>query len=148
MSYLRLSRDDYHALRRLCSPHLAFPLDLTAFRQFLLLALSDTRPALAERIAGLDRRQLRTLHDHFAAGAAAGRSTAQGHGLGPEDLRVLREACRCYPATVRFLWPFRANLVHVLQEVSPALAEKVRRLSDEQFRRLHEQLTRRKRGSA
>jgi hypothetical protein len=63
-------------------------------------------------------------------------------------LRVLREACRCYPASVRFLSPFRANLVNVLQEVFPALAEKVRRLSDEQFRRLHGELTRRKRGSA
>jgi hypothetical protein len=38
--------------------------------------------------------------------------------------------------------------VNVLQEVFPALAEQVRRLSDEQFRRLHEELTRRKRGSA
>ena len=43
---------------------------------------------------------------------------------------------------------FRANLVNVLQEVFPALAEQVRRLSDEQFRRLHGELTRRKRGSA
>jgi len=148
MCYLRLSPDDYHALRRLCRPHLAFPLDLTAFRQLLLFALSDTRPDLAERIAGLDRRHVRLLHDHFAARAAAGRSAAQGHGLGPEELRVLREACRCYPAAVRFMCPFRANLVNVLREVFPALAEKVRRLSDEQFRRLHEELTRQKRGSA
>ena len=51
-------------------------------------------------------------------------------------------------AFVRFLSPFRANLVNVLREVFPALAEKVRRLSDEQFRRLHEELTRQKRGSA
>jgi hypothetical protein len=148
MCYLRFSPDDYQALTRLCRPGLTFPFDLTAFKQFLLLALCDARPALAERIAGLGRRQVRVLHDHFAARAAAVRSAAQGHGLGPKEMRVLREACRCYPATVRFLWPFRANLVNVLQGVFPALAEKVRQMSDEQFRGLHEQLTRRKRGSA
>src|SRR5262245_53652308 len=106
MCYLRLSPDDYHALCPLCRPHLALPLALTAFRQLLLFALSDTRPALAERIAGLDRRQVGILHDHFAARAAAGGSAAQGHGLGPEEVRVLGEACRCYPAAVRFLSPF------------------------------------------
>jgi hypothetical protein len=148
MCYLRFSPDDYHALSRLCRPDLAFPLDLTAFKQFLLLALSDTRPALAERIAGLGRRHVRVLHDHFAARAAAGRSTAQWHGLDPKELRVLREACRCYPAAVRFLRPLKANLVQLLKEVFPALSKKVRDMSDEEFRGLHEQLTRRKKDNA
>jgi hypothetical protein len=78
----------------------------------------------------------------WVARAEKGGRAVEGHGASA------REAWRCYPATIRFMWPFKANLVNVLKEVFPALAEKVRHMSDERFRRLHEQLTRRERGSA
>jgi hypothetical protein len=148
MHYLRFSPEDYRALCRLCSPEVTPALDLPAFRQLLLCSLSDTHPALAARVAALDGHQLGMLHDHFAGRAPAGRPEAPGQRLGPKEVRVLREACRCYPATVRFLRPFQANLVNVLREAFPALARKLSRMSDEQFRLLHEQITRRKRDSA
>ncbi len=146
MPYLRFSPEDYHALCRLCSPHLTDALDLPAFRQLLLCSLTELHPALAERIAALDGHRLGILYDHFHERAAA----RQGGdlGLGPKELHVLREACRCYPTTVRFLRPFKANLVQVLKEVFPALSKKLRRLSDEQFERLYDQVIRRKRDSA
>jgi hypothetical protein len=148
MPYLRFAPEDYATLCRLCSPHSLPALDLLAFKRLLLATLSEAHPALAERIAELDGHRLAILYDHFAARAAARRSEAPEHGLGPKELHVLREACRCYPGTVRFLRPFRANLVNVLRPVFPALAKKVARLSDEQFRRLHRQLTQGKRDSA
>jgi hypothetical protein len=147
MPYLRFSPEDYRTLCRLCLPHLPHALDLPAFRQLLLFALSDTHPSLAGRIAELDGHRLGILYDHFRERAAAARPEGE-HGLGPKELHVLREACRCYPTTVRFLRPFKANLVQVLREVFPALAKKVRRLSDEQFARLYDQVIRRKKDSA
>jgi hypothetical protein len=140
MCYLRLSPDDYHALRRLCSPHLAFPLDLTAFRQLLLFALSDTRPALAERIAGLDRRQVRLLHDHFRRRHPAG-TGGKRHAFSGEELRVLAEACASCRGPGRFLAYLRASLAERLRDLFPTLARKVARLSDGQFERLYAQVT-------
>jgi hypothetical protein len=148
MTYLRFSPEDYRALCRFCSPHLTFARDLPAFRQLLLFALSETRPALAERIAALDGRRLRILHDHFAGRATAGRAEAQEHGLGPKEMYVLWQACRCYPGTARFLQPLKSRLVEVLKDVVPALSEKLSRMSDDQFERLYEQVARRKKGSA
>ena len=139
MCYLRLSPDDYHALRRLCSPHLAFPLDLTAFRQLLLFALCDTRPALAERIAGLGRRQVRLLHNHFAARAAG--TGGERHAFSGEELRVLAEACESCRGPSRFLAYLRASLAERLRDLFPTLARKVARLSDGQFERLYARVT-------
>ncbi len=147
MSYLRFSPEDYRALCRLCSPHLTDALDLPAFRQLLVCSLSESRPALAGRISQLDGHQLGILYDHFRQRTAPLRGEGE-HGLGPKELRVLREACRCYPTTARFLRPFKANLVEILRDVFPALARKVRRLSDEEFGRLYDEVIRRKRDSA
>jgi hypothetical protein len=147
MPYLRFSPEDYRTLSRLCSPHLTDALDLPAFRQLLVCSLSESDPALAELIAALDGQRLGILFDHFRERAAAPRPE-RALGLGPKELHVLREACRCYPRTVRFLRPFKENLVELLQGVFPALARKVRRLSDEQFGRLYEQVMRRRKDSA
>lgn len=146
MPYLRFAPEDYRVLCRLCSPHLTDALDLPAFRQLLLCSLAEGHPALAERVAELDGHRLGILYDHFCQRAAA--RPGADLGLGPKELHVLREACRCYPTTVRFLRPFKNNLVQVLREVFPALSRKLRRLSDEQFGRLYEQVLRRDKGSA
>lgn len=146
MPYLRFSPEDYRVLCRLCSPHLTGALDLPAFRQLLLCSLNEAHPQLAERIAALDGYHLGILFDHFRQRTAA-RPQAD-FGLGTKELHVLREACRCYPSTVRFLRPFKANLVQVLKEVFPALSRKLRRLSDEEFGRLFDEMIRRKRDSA
>ena len=146
MPYLRFSPEDYRTLCRLCSPHLTDALDQPAFRQLLVCSLSHCDPALAERIAALDGHRLGILLDHLRERAAARPERALG--LGPKELHVLREACRCYPTTARFLRPFKANLVELLRGVFPGLARKVRRLSDEEFGRLYEQVIRRRKDGA
>ena len=146
MPHLRFSPEDYRALCRLCPPRLTDALDLPAFRQLFLCSLAETHPHLAERIAALDGYHLGILFDHFHQRTAA--RPGADLDLGAKELHILREACRCYPSTVRFLRPFKANLVQILKDVFPALARKVRRLSDEEFGRLYDQVIRRKRDSA
>jgi hypothetical protein len=72
MSYLRFTRDDYRALCRLCSPHLTHALHPRFFRRLLLSRLSAARPALAERVAGLEGHQLGILFDHLRRRHPAG----------------------------------------------------------------------------
>jgi hypothetical protein len=147
MTYLRFSPEEYRSLCRFCQPPLPRGLDLLAFKQLLLTTLSEAQPSLAERIAELDGHKLGLLFDHFAERASAG-VPGGPHELSVKELQVLTQACRSYPATVRFLRPFQASLVELLGEVFPSLSRKLGRMSASQFERLYEQLTRRKRDSA
>jgi len=141
MSYLRFCPEDYRALCRICSPHQPHDLRLPAFRRLLLSRLSTARPSLAERIAGLNGRQLGILFDHFSQPASAGAAPGEGHAFSGEKLRVLAEACESCRGPTRFLACMRAALAERLGDLFPSLARKVARLSDGQFERLYARVT-------
>jgi hypothetical protein len=141
MSYLRFTRDDYRALCRLCSPQRTHGLTLPAFKRLLLSSLSTARPSLAGRIAGLNGRQLGILFDHFSQPASADAAPGEGHAFSGEELRVLAEVCEPCRGPGRFLAYLRASLAERLRDLSPPLARKVARLSDDQFERLYARVT-------
>jgi hypothetical protein len=96
---------------------------------------------LAERIAGLNGRQLGILFDHFSQPDSAGAAPGEGHAFSGEELRVLAEACESCRGPTRFLAYVRAALAERLGDLFPGLARKVARLSDDQFERLYAQVT-------
>jgi hypothetical protein len=148
MTHLRFSPADYRSLCRSCPPPLPLGLDPRAFRRLLVTSLAEAHPSLAERIAALNGHQLRTLHDHFRGLAAAGRPKGGRHGLSAQELTTVAEACESYLHPVRVLRYFRDALVGHLRDLFPGLARKLARLSERQFARLYEQVTRRSNGSA
>jgi hypothetical protein len=133
LSYLRFTPDEYRTLRRL-NPG-AEPMHMPAFRRRLVAALNPVWPGLARKIARLRRGEMTLLYHHFQPRPADG----AGHGLSPDELRVLGEACVSSPFPVRFVRPFKGLLVEMLEGSLPELARKVERMSGHQFERLYNQ---------
>jgi hypothetical protein len=148
MTCLRFSPEDYRALGRLCQPLPATGDDLTALKRFLLDSLAETHPPLAERIAGLDGHKMGILFDHFSERAPADAPAGARHAFSGEELRVVAEACASFLHPVRFVRHLRMALVGHLSDLFPHLARKLARLSERQFERLYEHVTRRRDGSA
>ena len=148
MTCLRFSPEDYRALGRLCQPLPATGGDLTALKRFLLDSLAGAHPSLAARIAGLDGHEMGILFAHFSDRAAADTARGGRHGFSGEELRVVAEACASFLHPVRFVRHLRMALVGHLSDLFPHLARKLGRLSERQFERLYEQVTRRSDGSA
>jgi hypothetical protein len=103
---------------------------------------------LAERIAGLNRRQLGILFDHFSPPDSAGAAPGERPAFSREELRVLAEACESFHGPARFVRYLQAALAEHLCALFPDLARKVARLSERQFERLYEQVAGRGNGSA
>jgi hypothetical protein len=148
MTYLRFSPEEYCSLCQLCRPLPPGSDDLAAFKRYLVAALADTQPGLAERIVELDGHQLGILYDHFHEGGPYDEGNDARHGLTPQELRVVAEACRSFRFPVRFVRLFKGSLAHHLGEVFPALAGKLSRLSDSEFEGLYEQVQGRRKGNA
>jgi hypothetical protein len=150
MSYLRLSRDDYRTVSRLC-----YQLDLTyqprpVFQRLLVEGLRSLRLGVADRIARLRPGELKALHDHFRHQHCL---VERGKGFGGRDqftpeewqtLQTLTEACVSGPFRVRFVRGFMWLLVAMLHGAWPVLARKVARLSVRQFEPLYERARGRK----
>src|SRR5262249_2227543 len=88
MAYLRFSPAEYKAISCLCRP-----LDLNNCRhsflkQTLVLLLTDTLPALAERIANYGPGETKILLDHLREGPNA----ETPHGLTAEEMTLVVEA--------------------------------------------------------
>jgi hypothetical protein len=149
MSYLRLSRDDYRTVSRLC-----YQLDLAfhprpAFRRLLVEALRGVDLDLAGRVARLGHAELKLLQDHFRhrhCPVGTGNEVGAWDEFSPEEREFLAEACVSAPFPVRFVRPFKRLLVEMLHGAWPDLARKVARLSGRQFELLYERACRRKKG--
>ncbi len=146
MSYLRLTPAEYRAVRRECLYLDLARASLTAFRRRLVGALSEASPALAGKVAGLKRSQLRLLLEHFQAPVEAPRAGIPG--LTSDEWAAFTEACVSYPLPVRFVGLFRHMLVDLFREVSPGLARKLEGLTGQQFEVLYDQATERRSGPA
>jgi hypothetical protein len=147
MTHLRFSPADYRSLRRSCPPPLPTRLDTLAFKRLLVTSLAEAHPSLAERVAELSGQQLRILHHHFRGSATADAPAGARQAFSPEELTTVAEACASVLHPVRFLRHFRDALVGHLRDFCPGLARKLARLSERQFARLYEQVTRRSNGS-
>jgi hypothetical protein len=135
VSYLRLTPDEYRALRRAGRGIDARRTGPGAFRHALVLALSGPAPALAERVAGLPAAQVRLVRDHLR-NAAAGR---RGPRFSAEELEALAAVCVPVLASVRFVRPLRRAVVrHFLRE-APDLGRKLAGLSEGEFEQLCDQ---------
>jgi hypothetical protein len=148
MTYLRFSPADYRSLCRFCQPPLPLCLDALAFKRLLVTSLAEAHPSLAERVAELRGQKLRILHDHFRGRATADTPAGAGHAFSAEELTTVAEACESFLHPVRFLRHFRVALAGHLRDSFPGLACKLAGLSERQFERLYEHVTRRRGGSA
>jgi hypothetical protein len=148
MTHLRFSPADYRSLCRFCQPPLPLGLDALAFTRLLVTSLAEAHPALAERVAGMSAQKLRILHDHFRGRATADAPADARNAFSRKELNTVAEACESFMRPVRVLRYFRRALVGHLSDFFPNLARKLARLSERQFARLYEHVTRRRDGSA
>ena len=152
MSYLRFTHAEYQTMAHFCREQGLAARSQPAFKRSLVQALADASPALSRRVAGLGgaRLNLLYLHFHFATRPAADAPPAadvEGR-FTPGELQTLAEACGSVPSPVRFVRPFRRVLVELFEEVAPALARKLDRLSGREWERLYDRARELRRRSA
>jgi hypothetical protein len=135
MSYLRFTPQEYQVLARICR-RLGPGCRLNAFRRSLMLALSNGRPGLLQKISRLHIHQLKILLDHFRHK----NEPPGGHDLSPDEVRSLSQAFGPLLFHARFGVPLKRALVRHLVESAPDLAAKLHRLSQDQFEVLREQV--------
>jgi hypothetical protein len=122
-------------------------MSLRILKRVLVISLSNKRPKLAERIAGLDEGHLHILYDHLLGQRWAEGEESGQPGLTAEELEAFAEACQSYQFPTRLLHSFRDSLVHVLRDFFPGLAGKLSRMSDIEFEWLYQQVTGRRKGT-
>jgi hypothetical protein len=147
MSYLRFSPGDYCAIYRACRPLAIEKMSLPIFKRVLVGSLSDKRPNLAERIAGLGEDGVRVIYDHLLERRRGKAAADRQPELIAEELAAVAEACQSFPLAARFMRYFKGALVRALQEGFPDLASKLSRLSGSEFERLYEFVKARRKGS-
>jgi hypothetical protein len=147
LSYLRLTIAEYRAIRRECLRLNPGASSRSAFRRGLVTALATKSTAVARKVAGLRRSELRLLHEHFSEPIELA-IRDKPCALNPDEWVAFAEACVSYPLPVRFVRPFRHMLVDLFRDVSPELARKLERLSARQFEQLYGEATERHKGSA
>lgn len=145
MSYLRITPDEYRTIAHICRQQQLGGRHLPAFKRQLVESLAEAAPKLGERIARLRRAQMVLLYDHFQDRAGP---PPTRHDFDAEELRILVEACLTPPFCVRFVRPFKAVLVEMLEAAWPDLSRKLAQVSGYQFERLFEEACRQQRGSA
>jgi hypothetical protein len=139
LSYLRFSPREYRALCRICRPLSLDGMQLPPLKRFLIESLLVVRPALAKRVALFGRSQLRLLLDHFREQEAK-----QEPELSAEDFYLLMEACHAWASGHRFLRYYRISLIRLFNKVKPSLANKLARMSEDQFQALYGRVTERR----
>jgi hypothetical protein len=71
--YLRVTRDDYHTIRRACRLH-TFAGPSAHFRRFLVESLRSSHARLAAWVDGLSKKHVRIIRSHLAEEVAPSRS--------------------------------------------------------------------------
>jgi hypothetical protein len=138
MSYLRFSAEEYQALCRLSEQ---IPLERMApfaLQDFLVAHLPPQQLGLAKRIARLDNREMRLLHEHLPGPNPDDARQDGWDALTEEELEAVAVAWDSFPYPHRFLGHFREPLVRLFRDNFPGLAQKLARMSEHQFTRLYE----------
>lgn len=136
MNYLRLTPAEYGALVHVCHPPNVNRRPLPKLRRFLVGALTDSSPLLADRIHRLGWGELRVIREHF-------RGTQPPHGVGAEEIEALAEVFGPLVCQARFARCLRRDLREQLQVAAPELGRRLGRLSLAQFEGLCEEVKRR-----
>jgi hypothetical protein len=147
VNYLRFTRQEYQAVCRLCDPLRLDGCPLGTFRRFLVASLADPFPALAERLNRLRNPALKLLYDHLRVRRQPD-AVDDGPPFTAEEFQAVAEACGPLLLHARFVRLFRAALLEHFRAASPALAEKLERLSLHRFELLREQVQGRTRRGA
>jgi len=134
-TYVRFTPEEYKAIRAACRAlDLSRPDLFPLFPYFLVRALKDTAPGLADRIARFGPYRVRLLLEHLRAQRNAGASDpgpAARQDLTAEEWRAVSEAARAYLIPPGYPDLFRAFLAHSLRKTAPELSRKVARLGDD-----------------
>ncbi len=136
MTHLRLTPEEYRAIRSLCRDiHLRddlFPI----FRYFLAEALHERWPTLAGRVALLGEPELRLLFRRLQACKKQGEQVGQApegdgsSGLSGDESETVARAARYYVLCGGKRAGFREFLLHYFRTEAPALAGKLSRLGE------------------
>jgi hypothetical protein len=138
MSILRFSSEEYQALCRLAERIPLEEMTPSALQHFLVANLPLQQLDLARRIARLDNRQMRLLHEHLPGPNPDDATPGGWDGLTEEELEAVADVWGSFPYPNRFLRHFREPLVRLFRDTFPGLAQKLARMSEHQFTRLYE----------
>jgi hypothetical protein len=143
VAYLRFTPTDYQTIAQRCREvHLrddAFPI----FKYFLVDALHEHSPALAERVAQFGEEELRLLFRYLrvqkglAAPAPAPEREGTETGVSSTEFRAIAQAAQWFLLRDGQPGSFQAFLVHYFRGLDPALADRLERLSGRQVKRLY-----------
>ncbi len=149
VTYVRFTPQEFRAISRVCAS-LNFSDDaFPAFKAFLTDSLGPGFPALASRISRLDDCQIGLIYEHLkgqrAPAAQPGRDRraaagGQGPHLAGEDRKALARAAAFLRLHDECLPSFKACLVRLVGESSPALASRLARLTDHEVEALCRQV--------
>jgi hypothetical protein len=148
MSYLRFSPDEYRALCRLSEQLPLGGMDLSALQHFLVANLPLEQLDLANRIARLGDLRMQLLYKHLLGQNPADAVPCEWDAFTQAELKAVADAWGSFPYPIRFLRHFRKPLVHLLNDGSPDLAQKLAGLNERQFRLLYEYVRGRREGGA
>jgi hypothetical protein len=152
LSYLRFTPHDYRAIVYVCR-YLDFIHEfLPHFKHYLVDTLALANPDLATRISKFRKSQASILFNHLKERkrAAQDGQVARGQAHPPypftfEEIKAVQEASDVFMLNDGSLASFQDFLVHEFQTTSPALAQKLNRLTDKQIGRLYQQVKEHKR---
>jgi hypothetical protein len=152
VSYVRLTPEEFQAIRQTCDPVDLSGDFLAVFKYFLVEALTDKLPELAARILRLRKAQIVLLYgflkrQRMSAAKSRGRSSCErgGYGLTSEELQTIRRASGPFFLQDGYLGSFQDYLMYNLRESRPGLAAKLADLRPRQIARLYQQTKRRSR---
>src|SRR5690242_10032910 len=124
MSYLRFTPEEYGVICRLCEQIPLGGTDITALRHFLVAYMPLDQLGLARRIARLDRRQMRLLHEDLLGQSQTKTSAAPRAAFTEEELQTITRTIDLPRRHPRFLRLFHRSVVERLSDAYPSLAWK------------------------
>jgi hypothetical protein len=141
-TFLRFTPAEYDAIAHACRPLQPHGYPPHKLQQFLVAALRSSHPTLAERLARFKREQRRILHQHLWGPPRR----ARPERLTAQEVETLADVFGPLLFHARFARSLKRAVVFDLLAGAPDLAEKVQRLSLEQFEDLCEQVKGRRQG--
>jgi hypothetical protein len=149
VSYVRLTPEEFQAIRQTCDPVDLSSDFLAVFKYFLVEALSDKWPELAARILRWRKAQIVLLYgflkrQRMRPKSRGRRSCERGdYGLTSEELQTVRRASGPFFLQDGYLGSFQDFLMYNLRESRPGLAAKLADLRPRQIARLYQQTKKR-----
>jgi hypothetical protein len=147
VSYLRFTPEEFQDIQQVCRRLHLSPDFRAVFKHFLIESLQERSPQLAQRIGRLRRQQVEILYSYLqkrqAMAAQGGSLVVAPDGeehLTFEEVQAVRKASTMFLPSTAFQQVFRAFLIRCFQDTAPELAQKLAALSEEQIRRLYQQV--------